>query len=781
MKYAYRARKIQNKPIVNVIDQLAMEKTNMQHKIDQLEGKLKGLEENGVGPVPFDPDMIDFDNDQWMQFFIEQLKNRTKKGTSAVKALDDANKEISELKQHINLLQIRQQEVEQQLQQQQQQQQRKQQPSLSTEDNDAFWRAQIEEMQISHDAETASLQQSLDTLLAFSIKVLRGENPSDVTESPFVKHIIKQHFPEELKKLERSSSKESLAATTFPPINQARAPSTNSNARTLRRKRITTEDLREDDSNSNANLKPLEMELRETRKYLSQMEGELNRTRIRLQQTEAISEKSSAEISRLMDLNDALRAGKPGLEQPEIVSIKVLADAAIQTAPFAPSESSSSLIVDKDRTSEGIDEKEAASTSESLQNYPVYSAGNNSDPADMNVERLAEELSIATKVKVDLLKELSKVNKEAEKTRHHHQDQILKMERELESLQREMNKIIEDHHEKDAMKERAKDDYERKIKHQESSIQKLKQKQKELEKTLKDKGSGDRRLQECQQEVDKLTIHIAGLKKKIKEDHEKFQDMETRKSKEIAVLNKQLEDEAKKGRQLELKSEMMRKKLDRKSEEIATFGKKTRDASISSNSTHRGRASLGAQLSTENLFEHSEGEQHNSFSFHDADLSVLQSELKSARERMQSLEIEMETSSNQGSKYDALQKSKSDTVLQIAKLRNEIRKREHESQLSKDFAAELEKISTTFSSNEAVQKIIEQTVVLLCCLLLAYLTVRTCGRLVLIFQSAEHPFWGASGSYLSCRPKYSTLKKICMRNLPTLKSKLSFWKRDFKK
>lgn len=82
LKYAYRARKIQNKPIVNVIDQLAMERTEMQQKIDQLEGKLKGLEDNGTGPVPFVPDMIDFDNDQWMAYFIEQLRNRTIKGTS---------------------------------------------------------------------------------------------------------------------------------------------------------------------------------------------------------------------------------------------------------------------------------------------------------------------------------------------------------------------------------------------------------------------------------------------------------------------------------------------------------------------------------------------------------------------------------------------------------------------------------------------------------------------------------------------------------------------------
>ena len=671
MKYAYRARKIQNKPIVNVIDHLAMEKTSMQQKIDQLEGKLKGLEEHGSGSVLFNSEMIDFDNDQWMQFFIDQLKNRTKNGASAVKALDDAKKEIDELKMQIVDLENRQ--------------------TTTTEQVKNILKDQMEEMQIAHELETASLQQSLDTLLAFSMKILQGETPSESESFP-VKQIIKQHFPREFARLERSSSKESL---TFPLIHQTRAPSTNLVARSLRRKRITSDDLRDDDV---TNVKPLEMELRETRKYLSQMEDELQRTKIRLHQTEAISEKSSAEISRLMEMNEAFRTGKNlDKDQPEIMSIKVLAEASIQT---------SFTLINEENFNDNTDMNESAAV-ESQQNYPVFSSTQN--PADMNIEKLAEELSIATKAKVDLLKELSKVNKEAEKTRHHHQDQVFKLERELESFQREMNKIMEDHHEKDVLKDRVKDDYERKIKHQENAIQKLKLKQKELEKTLRDKGSGDRRLQECQQEVEKLTIQIAGLKKKIKEDHDKHQELESRKSKEIAVLNKQLEDESKKGRQLEMKSEMMRKKLDRKTEEIATIGKR-RDSSIASNNTNRGRPLLGSQPSTDNLFDQAEVDHTSLINFQDADLSTLQTELKSARERMQSLEIEMDASSTQEGKLEGLQKKKSDTVLQIAKLRNEIRKKEHESLLFKEFSAELEKMASVFSSNVSVQKIIENAV-----------------------------------------------------------------------
>lgn len=62
-----------------------------------------------------------------------------------------------------------------------------------------------------------------------------------------------------------------------------------------------------------------------------------------------------------------------------------------------------------------------------------------------------------------------------------------------------------------------KDEHERKMKLHETTIQKFKHRQKELEKTLKDKSNGDRRLAESQQEIEKLNMSISSLKKKVKD------------------------------------------------------------------------------------------------------------------------------------------------------------------------------------------------------------------------------------------------------------------------
>jgi hypothetical protein len=51
----------------------------MQKKIDQLESKLRGVQDSGSR---INPEAIDLDNEQWMQFFIDQLKLRTIRGTS---------------------------------------------------------------------------------------------------------------------------------------------------------------------------------------------------------------------------------------------------------------------------------------------------------------------------------------------------------------------------------------------------------------------------------------------------------------------------------------------------------------------------------------------------------------------------------------------------------------------------------------------------------------------------------------------------------------------------
>lgn len=82
LKYAYRAKKIQNKPVMNKVDLKALELNNMQQKIDILEGQLKGFETQ-VPSVKLNGN-IDFENDDWMSYFTDQLKSRTMRGTSTI-------------------------------------------------------------------------------------------------------------------------------------------------------------------------------------------------------------------------------------------------------------------------------------------------------------------------------------------------------------------------------------------------------------------------------------------------------------------------------------------------------------------------------------------------------------------------------------------------------------------------------------------------------------------------------------------------------------------------
>jgi predicted RNase H-like nuclease (RuvC/YqgF family) len=107
-------------------------------------------------------------------------------------------------------------------------------------------------------------------------------------------------------------------------------------------------------------------------------------------------------------------------------------------------------------------------------------------------------------------------------------------------------------------------------------LQKAKAKLKGVEKNIKLQ-TGGRKLQVLQVETEKLTVQIANLKKKQKEELEKYTELEIRKTKELSVISKQLEEETKKCRHLENKVETFRKKLDRKTEEVSDLAKKSRD------------------------------------------------------------------------------------------------------------------------------------------------------------------------------------------------------------
>jgi DNA repair exonuclease SbcCD ATPase subunit len=239
-------------------------------------------------------------------------------------------------------------------------------------------------------------------------------------------------------------------------------------------------------------------------------------------------------------IHDPQALGHSG-EKGEIVSIKLLTDAGIQ----ASSEDIAAAF-DEDFPVHVI--KDASLTEQ--QELPAVS-----------VEKLTYELSLTTKAKVELLRELTKANKDAEKMRHAHMDHTQKLERELEQLQRDLVKLQEDNEEKEQLREKSKEECDRKVKHQESTINKYKQKVKELERNIKDKTAADRKLQDNQQEVERLNQAIVQSKKKLKEDQERYSETEQRRSKEIAALNKQIEEESKRSRHAEVKIDMIRKKV----------------------------------------------------------------------------------------------------------------------------------------------------------------------------------------------------------------------------
>ena len=124
------------------------------------------------------------------------------------------------------------------------------------------------------------------------------------------------------------------------------------------------------------------------------------------------------------------------------------------------------------------DQIETAKESSSLMDLERYQ--------NASYEDLVQDLSAAIKAKVDLLKDLSKASKElifvflyglllkllyrSERMRHQLSDKIQKLERELEASERELSKALEESREKDATKDKIKEEYERKVKHYEGLV-----------------------------------------------------------------------------------------------------------------------------------------------------------------------------------------------------------------------------------------------------------------------------------------------------------------------
>ncbi|KAI8609063.1 P-loop containing nucleoside triphosphate hydrolase protein [Chytriomyces sp. MP71] len=124
LKYADRARKIQNKPVINTIDHQAVKLASMQERIDFLESQIKKQTEVALNINPSElpsqrsrqdssdisfaqAAFVDVENDKVLAYFVEELKNRTIRGTNAIRALQDANNENKRLMDRITDLEER--------------------------------------------------------------------------------------------------------------------------------------------------------------------------------------------------------------------------------------------------------------------------------------------------------------------------------------------------------------------------------------------------------------------------------------------------------------------------------------------------------------------------------------------------------------------------------------------------------------------------------------------------------------------------------------------------
>lgn len=115
------------------------------------------------------------------------------------------------------------------------------------------------------------------------------------------------------------------------------------------------------------------------------------------------------------------------------------------------------------------------------------------------------------------------------------------------------------------------------MRHIESQVTKLRSSQKDHDKLIKEREFSERKIRDLQAEIEKVGSPLVILKKKVKDDTDKFNETEQRRIKEVGGLRKQIEEYARKMRQSETSTEKTRQKLDRKSEELGVAMKKLKD------------------------------------------------------------------------------------------------------------------------------------------------------------------------------------------------------------
>ncbi|KAI9005410.1 hypothetical protein BC832DRAFT_487530 [Gaertneriomyces semiglobifer] len=180
------------------------------------------------------------------------------------------------------------------------------------------------------------------------------------------------------------------------------------------------------------------------------------------------------------------------------------------------------------------------------------------DPAR---SQLIVDLELANRARVEAAKEVARVNKEAERVRQQYNERVIKLERDLEAANRDVSKLGAELVEKDQAREKLKEEHDRKIKALDAQILKLKAKQKDYNRLAKEKDALERRCEEVKPEVERLKVIANDLKKKLKDDGDRHNEVEKRLTKDLARVEKQRDEEIRRCRSLEDEVELLRRRV----------------------------------------------------------------------------------------------------------------------------------------------------------------------------------------------------------------------------
>ncbi|KAJ3247995.1 Kinesin-like protein kif27 [Chytriomyces hyalinus] len=651
LKYADRARKIQNKPVINTIDFQAVKLASMQEKIDFLESQLQ--KQNGVNaPQKFEelaqrdgkvlslaqePELTDMENDKIVAYFVEELKNRTIRGTNAIRALQEMTNEKTRLSDRIETLEERLHDSR-----------------LSAEEAKSTYSKMTNENQDLRGVQ-AKLEKYLNCVLdalesaahlyndqqhmAIWQKLRDRLQPEKWQQLSSLCDAYRPNLMEEQFQVQQislppiSDTKDANITLSQPSSRKGSAFGTRFQRRNSKVTPVNakeTEIINSSESNLRAALSASETEKAALDLRLQQMEFERTQdSKILLEQTALIHTLQSAKNDLEDQLTTAshvvhrdLRSFETQTDEPAVFAV-----AAEKESPYKHFTTAELIdaIGSKNRELELSVNKvtlpyvpltlESVSDMESIKllsrvndddphvsfSFPVHLA---QTPAKGTVEKLVEEdgsspdeesdtsevtgtnasksqiladYQATLKAKAELQRELGVRNKEMEKLKHQHNERVSKLERDLEASGRDVIRMKAELDAAHAQKEKVKEECDKRIKAYEAQVVKTKNKLKEQERVLKDKDASDRKAAEIQPELEKLQVALNNAKKKAKEDAEKMSELENRRIKDMSVLNRAREEDAKHIRQLEIAAEVVRKKLDRKNEELSVLSKKLKD------------------------------------------------------------------------------------------------------------------------------------------------------------------------------------------------------------